>query len=154
MAGLERIILGQPLFAGLAPAIATAVCGCARNVRFEPDQYLLREGAPADELYLIRQGAVALQIHAPGQMSRIVSTLGPGEILGVSWLLPPYRWSFDACALEPTHAIGLDARCLRDKCEADHDLGYELLKRVAGQLVRRLHASRLQMLDVYRSPVA
>jgi CRP/FNR family transcriptional regulator, cyclic AMP receptor protein len=154
MQGLERILLSQPLFADLAPALGATIAGCARNLRFEPEQYLLHEGAPADELFLIRQGKVALQIHAPGRPISVLSTLGAGEWLGVSWLLPPYRWSFDACALEPTHAIGLDARCLRDKCESDHDLGYELLKRLAAQLVRRLHASRLQLLDVYRSPAA
>lgn len=153
MEGLERIILRQPLFAGLSPAIGSLVSGCARNVRFDHGQFLFQEGASADEFYLIRQGVVALEIQAPGGPGAVISTLGIGDVLGVSWLVPPYRWTFDARALEATRAIGVDARCLRSKCETDHDLGYELLKRVAAQLVRRLHASRLQMLDVYRSPV-
>jgi CRP-like cAMP-binding protein len=81
-----------------------------------------------------------------------LETLGPGEILGWSWLFPPYRWHFDARASEPTRAVALDGTCLRAKCEADHDLGYALVKRFLYQLHQRLERSRLQLLDVYRSP--
>ena len=79
-------------------------------------------------------------------------TLGDGEIVGLSWLAPPYRWTFDARAMARTHAIGIDARCLRAKCESDHHLGYQLMKRFLSVLVARLHATRLQTLDVYRKP--
>jgi hypothetical protein len=79
-----------------------------------------------------------------------VQTLREGEIVGVSWLIPPYRWSFDAKSLEDdVRAIGVDAACLRAKCEADHDLGYALMKRCVSVLAERLQATRLQMLDVY-----
>jgi CRP-like cAMP-binding protein len=70
-------------------------------------------------------------------------------VLGWSWLFPPYRWHFDARALELTRAIALDGKCLREKCEEDHDLGYELVKRVAQIIMERLQATRLQLLDVY-----
>jgi CRP/FNR family cyclic AMP-dependent transcriptional regulator len=63
--------------------------------------------------------------------------------------VPPYRWTYDARALELVRAIAMDATCLRDKCEADHDLGYELMKRFMPVMVERLHSTRLQMLDVY-----
>jgi CRP/FNR family transcriptional regulator, cyclic AMP receptor protein len=149
MQGLERILLEQPLFRGLEARLGSLVSGCARNVHFRGGEEVFREGAPADEFYLLREGRVALEILEPGHEPARLSTLGSGEILGASWLVPPYRWTFDARALEPTRAIGVDARCLRAKCEADHDLGYELLKRVAASLIRRLHATRLQMLDVY-----
>ncbi len=75
--------------------------------------------------------------------------MGVGEFVGASWLIPPYRWTFDARAVELTRAIGIDAACLRGKCEADHDLGYEMMKRFLPALVKRLHATRLQILDVY-----
>lgn len=97
----------------------------------------------------IRHGKVALEIVAPGQAPIVVATLGAGEIVGASWLVPPYRWNFDARAVELTRAIGMDARCLRDKCEADHDLGYALMKRFLPIFVKRLDATRLQLLDVY-----
>lgn len=152
MESLERIVLEQPLFRGLEPRVGALVTGCARNVRFDTGEYLFREGADADRFYLIRQGVVALEVHAPGQAPAVILTVGNGDVLGVSWLVPPHRYTFDARALEPTRAIAVDARCLRAKCEADHDLGYEMIKRIAALLIHRLQATRLQLLDVYRSP--
>lgn len=149
MEGLERIIQQHPFFAGLDPAYTSLICGCASNVRFETGDYLFREGAPADRFYLLRHGRVAFQVTAPGRAALTFQTLGEGEVAGLSWLIPPYRWTFDARALEQVRAIALDAACLRDKCEADHDLGYEMMKRFMPVLVRRLQATRLQILDVY-----
>ena len=74
-----------------------------------------------------------------------------GEVLGWSWLYPPYRWNFDARAVEPVRAFALDGNCLRAKCEADHDFGYELVKRFLQQVHMRLERTRLQLLDVYRA---
>lgn len=149
MEGLERIIREHPFFAGLGETFCALVCGCAKNVRFEAGQYLFREGDPADQLYLIRHGRVALELTAPGRGALTVQTLAEGEIVGVSWLFPPYRWMSDARAVSLVRAIAVDAACLRQKCEADHDLGYELMKRLVPVLVQRLQATRLQILDVY-----
>ena len=118
-------------------------------MRFEAGQYLFHEGEPADQFYLVRHGRVALQLTAPGRGAVTFQTLGEGEIIGVSWLIPPYRWSNDAKALELTRAIAVDAACLRQKCEADHDLGYDMMKRFMPVLAERLQATRLQILDVY-----
>jgi CRP-like cAMP-binding protein len=123
MAGLEKILLEHPFFHGLEAELGTLISGCARNVRFETGAYLCREGDPANEFYLLRQGEVALEIAAPGQPPAVFLTLGEGDIVGTSWLVPPYRWSFDVRAVKPVHALGIDARCLRNKCEADHHLG-------------------------------
>jgi hypothetical protein len=79
----------------------------------------------------------------------VTATLREGDILDGAWLVPPYRWRFDARAAELVRALGVNARCLRDKCEADHDLGYELMKRFVSAMGERLHATRLQVLDVY-----
>ncbi len=150
--GLERIIRDHPFFAGLGEEFRKLVCGCARNVRFEAGQFLFREGEPANEFFLLRHGRVALEITMPGRGAMTFQTLGEGEIVGVSWLIPPYRWTNDARALGLTRAIGMDATCLRRKCEADHDLGYEMMKRFVPVLVQRLQATRLQVLDVYGTP--
>lgn len=149
MEGLKRIIQEHPFFAGIEEGFCELVCGCAKNVRFEAGQYLFHEGEPADQFYLIRHGRVALQLTAPGRGAVTFQTLGEGEIVGVSWLIPPYRWSNDAKALELTRAIAVDAACLRQKCEADHDLGYDMMKRFMPVLAERLQATRLQILDVY-----
>jgi len=149
MEGLERIVTEHPFFANIEQAFCTIVCGCAKNVRFEAGQYLFHEGESADQFYLIRQGRIALEIAAPGQGAIRFQTLGAGEIVGVSWLIPPYRWTFSAKALDRIRAISMDAKCLRQKCENDHDLGYEMMKRFMPILLERLHATRMQILDVY-----
>lgn len=152
METLEHIIREHPFFAGLDLRFCELVCGCAKNVRFEAGQFLFHEGEPANEFYLVRHGRVALQIAAPGRTALTFQTLGEGEIVGVSWLIPPYRWEYDAQALELTRAIAIDGSCLRAKCEADHDLGYEMMKRVVPIVIRRMQAARMQLLDVYGNP--
>jgi len=151
MDGLERIVREHPFFAGLEEEFCAHICGCAKNVRFEADQYLFHEGEAADQLFLLRHGRVALEVTVPGRGPMTFQTLVAGEIVGVSWLIPPYRWTYDAKTLEATRAIAMDATCLRRKCEEDHDLGYEMMKRFVPVLIERLHGTRLQMLDVYGS---
>ncbi len=147
--GLERILEEHPFFAALEPAHIQLLAGCARNHRFAAGQYLFHEGDPANEFFLIRHGKVALEIAAPGKEPIVFETLVDGEIAGASWLVPPYRCMFDARALGLTRTIGIDAACLRGKCDADHHLGYEMMKRFLSVLAKRLDATRLQILDVY-----
>jgi CRP-like cAMP-binding protein len=149
MRGLETIVLAHPFFAGFEAELGELVSGCARNLRFEPGQYLFREGDDAKEFYLIRHGTVALEILPPGRPPVVFATEREGDIVGTSWLVPPYRWRFDARAVELTRAIGIDAQCLRNKCEADHHLGYELMKRFLPAIVQQLDEARLQLLDLY-----
>lgn len=153
METLEPLILEHAFFRGLNPEFGHLLVGCAKNVRFDAGEYLFREGEEADYFYLIRHGSVALELHAPGRPALTIQTLREGEIVGASWLVPPYRWSFDARAMELTRAVALDARCLREKCESDHDLGYELMKRFVPVMLGRLQATRLQVLDVYAAPL-
>ena len=147
--GLGRLIAEHPFFAGMAPEHCDLIGGCARNVRFGPSEYLFREGEPANEFFLIRHGRVALEIMAPGRGPLRFLTVNTGQIVGEAWLVAPYRWIFDAQALELTRALSIDARCLRDKCEDNHDFGYEMMRRFMAMLVQRLHAAQLQILDVY-----
>jgi CRP-like cAMP-binding protein len=151
MEELERIVKEHLFFDGMDAELRTLVCGCAREVVFEAGSYLFREGEPADFFFLLRHGSVALQVRAPERGTLTFQTVGEHEIVGISWLIPPYRWTFDAKALELTRAIEVDARCLRQKCEDDHDLGYEMMKRFVPVLVDRLHATRMQILDLYGS---
>jgi len=146
---LDVVLEAQPFFEGFTPEQSLIVSGCARNHRFDAGRYLFHEGEAADEFFLIRHGKVALEIVTPGQPPIVIATLGEGEIVGASWLAPPYRWMFDARAVELTRAIGIDAACLRNKCDADPQLGYEMMKRFLPVLAKRLNATRLQLLDVY-----
>jgi len=149
METLERIIAEHPFFVGLDDGFTNLMVSCASNVRFKAGTYILREGEPANTFYLIREGKIAVEVLAPQRKPIIVSTLGVGEILGWSWLLPPFQWKFSARAVDNIRAIALDGKCLRTKCEENHDLGYEILKRFAQIMEQRLEATRLQLLDVY-----
>ncbi len=149
METLEPIITSHPFFKDLDKKYITLVTGCASNVRFDGGKFIFREGEEAHQFYLIRQGKVAIEIFTPDRGHIVIETLDEGNILGWSWLIPPYQWHFDARALEATRAIALDGKCLRKKCEEDHDFGYEFLKRFAHIMEQRLAASRIQLLDLY-----
>lgn len=149
METLEGPLSEHPFFQGLEPGYLQLAAGCASNTRFDAGEFIFREGEEANQFYLIRHGKVSLEVFAPNRGSLVIQTLDEGDILGWSWLIPPYQWRFDAKALELTRAIALDGKCLRNKCEEDHDLGYELLKRFTAILGQRLDATRFQLLDLY-----
>jgi CRP/FNR family transcriptional regulator, cyclic AMP receptor protein len=146
---LEPIIAKHPFFADLAAPYVGLLVGCAANVRFDAGTYVFREGQEAKQFYLVRRGRIAVEIGAPPHKPLIVDTVEEGDILGWSWLVPPHQWRFQARAVDTCLAIALDGECLRNKCEQNHDLGYELLKRFGLIMARRLDATRLQLLDVY-----
>jgi len=149
MRTIDQIVAESPVFEGLSPAQLELIAGCAGNIRFERGERLFREGEPADIFYLVRKGRVSLSTHAPARGSVVIETLDPGEIVGWSWLFPPYIWHFDARAVDDVRAVAFDGACLRGKCEADHDLGYELMHRFAGVMIDRLLHTRLRLLDLY-----
>lgn len=149
MRTLEPFLAKHPFLKDLDPRHLKILVGCASNVRFNTGQFILREGEEANNFYIIRHGKVAIEIFSPDRGPITIQTIGEGDVLGWSWLIPPYHWRFDAKAVELTRAIALDGKCLRTKCEQNHDLGYELLKRFAHIITHRLEATRLQLLDVY-----
>jgi CRP-like cAMP-binding protein len=149
MQTLDELIAASPVFAGMEQRHLELIAGCGRNVQFDADAYLLREGERADTFFLIRRGTVALEVHGPGRGALVIETLDPGDAVGWSWLFEPYRWQLDARTLESCHLIALDGACLRGKCEDDHELGYQLMRRFASDMVDRLQATRIQLLDVY-----
>ena len=149
---LEPIIEGHLFFKGLEKRHIKFIAGCAKNVRFAEATVIFREGDPADQFYLIREGLVAVELMIPNRGFTTVQTIGDGDILGWSWLLPPYRCRFGARTVRPTRALAFDGKCLRGKCDEDHDLGYEVLRRFAGVTAERLEATRLQLLDLYGAP--
>jgi CRP/FNR family transcriptional regulator, cyclic AMP receptor protein len=146
---LESVIRQHAFFKGLEERHVQFIVGCAKNARFEQNQYVFREGDAADQFYFIREGLVSIELTVPQKGPATVQTVGEGDVLGWSWLTPPFRWHFDARALHQTHALAFDGKCLRAKCEEDHDLGYEILKRFANVVTERLDATRLQLLDLY-----
>lgn len=150
--GLDRILSEHGFFAGMHDAYRELVAGCAANEVFPAGAYIYREGEPADKFYLIRHGRVALEVHVPGKTPIIVETLKGDDLMGWSWLVPPFRANFDARAQELTRLVSLDAACLRGKMEQDAALGYELHKRFAPVVAARLAAARRQLIDLYGHP--
>ncbi len=145
---LGPVLAGHPFFKDLPPQYLDTLTGCASNVVFQPGQYLFRSGEEANQFYLVRQGKLAIEVRHPAK-SIVVQTVDSGDILGWSWLFPPYRWHFDVRSVEQTRALALDGACLRGKIGADCKLGYELMLRFAGIMVKRLEAMRFQILNVY-----
>ena len=117
---------------------------------FGPGELLLVEGQPADTLFLVQRGRVAIEIHGADRGTLVVETVEPGGAVGWSWLFPPYRWHFDARALEPVGAVAVDAACLRAKVDADREFGLRCWSPGSpGVLLERLQATRLRLLDLY-----
>jgi len=146
---LAPILADHPVLKGLEPAHLELIVGCASNARFNPGEFIFRAGQEANHFYIVRSGRVSIETFAPQRGAITIETVGDGELLGWSWLIPPFEWHFDARALNLTRAIALDARCLRGKCDQDTALGYELLKRFSQVMEQRLEATRLQLLDLY-----
>jgi CRP/FNR family cyclic AMP-dependent transcriptional regulator len=146
---LQPILAEHPFLKGLKSEHLELLVGCASNVRFEPGAFIFRQGQEANAFYIVRDGKVAIEVFGAQRGAIAIDTVGEGDVLGWSWLIPPYHWRFDAKAVEPTRAIALDGRCLRTKCDSDFELGYELMKRFAQVIEQRLDATRWQLLDVY-----
>jgi CRP/FNR family cyclic AMP-dependent transcriptional regulator len=146
---LESIIKAHPFFADMPEKHLEFITGCAKNVAFPERFTIFHEGDPANEFYFIREGLVSVDLLVPSRGATTVQTVAEGEILGWSWVSPPYRWHFTARTQQRTRALVFDAKCLRTKCEEDHDLGYEVLSRFVSVISARLDATRLQLLDIY-----
>jgi CRP/FNR family transcriptional regulator, cyclic AMP receptor protein len=151
MESMSELIAANPLFAGLDRSVVELASGCATNVAFEAGSRILDEGGDAETFYLIRRGHVMIQARRPNGKPIVIETLGPGKILGLSWLVPPYHWHFDAVAGDAVGAIAIDGLCLRNKADADPAFGYSILQRIAHVLLERLQATRTRLLDVYGS---
>jgi CRP-like cAMP-binding protein len=145
----ERVLRETPVFAGLDDDRIATIAGCAKNMRYPAAEKIYGEGDHADQFLILREGHVAIDMQTLHRGILTVQTVGPGEVLGWSWLFPPYEWHYDARAVEDTRAIALDARCLRGKCQQDPALGFELMKRFSTVMLSRLEATRMQLLDIY-----
>ena len=148
---LARSLAEHPFCKELTQAQVELLAGCAKNARYEADDYLVREGSLADAMFLVRSGSVAIETHVPGRGSLQVDTASSGDIVGWSVLLPPFRWQLDARALEPTLVFSFDANCIRGKVQADPSFGYAFTLKLLACASDRLTQARLQQLDVYKS---
>lgn len=146
---MAAIVGEMEFFDGLDADTVALLAGCAKNVRYDAGDYIFREAQKADTFYMIRHGSVALELHVPARKPLVVETVASGGMLGWSWIIPPYHWSFDAHCTSLVRAIAFDGTCLRGKMEDDHALGYELMRRFTTVLADRLAGTRLRLVDMY-----
>ena len=141
----------HPFLAGMNRVQLSLLADCAMATHFKKGQTILREGEFANRFYLIESGKVVLEALDVSGKPLIIETIGSGDLLGWSWMFPPYTWRFTARAVEPIAAIFFHGTILREYCEKDHSLGYELLKRMSAVMVKRLQAARKNMLAFARA---
>ncbi len=149
METIEPILTAHPFFKGFNDQEIKLLVGCASNAVFKPEQHIFREGEAANTFYVIRSGRVVIEVYSARKGSICIQTCTAGDVLGWSWLIPPYKWHFDTRATEQTRLIALDGKCLREKCQNEHDLGFKIMKIFTEIMVERLDSTRLQLLDVY-----
>ncbi|OGO17285.1 MAG: hypothetical protein A2Z14_18695 [Chloroflexi bacterium RBG_16_48_8] len=124
----------------------------ATEVTFSEGATIFREGDVSELVYLLEEGEVSLETQVPGHGQVPIHTVGPGQLLGWSSLFPPERKTTGARALKPTRAIAINATRLRELCQSDHDLGYNIIWKVAEVISSRLRAARAQLLDIFEPP--
>jgi CRP/FNR family transcriptional regulator, cyclic AMP receptor protein len=149
MKAIDEIIGDHQFFAGMQPDHLQFIAGCASNVTVNAGDFVFREGESADRFFIVRHGVVAIELHDARRGDIRIHTVNENDVLGWSWLFPPYRWHYGARALTLVRMTAFDGQCLREKCDSDHSLGYDLMKRFAVIMMERLQATRMQVLDVY-----
>lgn len=148
METIETSIGRHPFLKGLSTEHLKILAECAMPAHFAEGETIFREGDPANRFYLIEAGRVELQSRKQDHPPVHIQTIGAGDVLGWSWLFPPYYWNFEARAVEPTTAIFFYGTRLREKCDSDRCFGYELMKRMSAVMLHRLQATRKQLLEV------
>lgn len=146
---LEALRPRSPLLDGLAEESMGFLESVSEETTVEPNTILFAEDGVADEFFLIVAGTVGLEVTRPAGPPLRIETLGRGEMLGLSWLSPPYRWSWNARAIDRVTLIRFDAGAVRARLDDDPDLGAHVYRAVAEEALRRLHATRLRLLDLY-----
>ncbi len=146
---IRDLIAGHPFTSGLTPGEVDAIADGAQVVDLAPGEVVFKEGRPAGHVYQVTHGHIGIEVHLPQRGAVAVSTVGAGELLGWSWLLPPHAWRFDAIARSAARLVVLDAATVRAACDHDPALDRRVTRQVIRTMTARLEAARLQMLDLY-----
>ncbi len=149
METIEPIVAAHPFLQGLEAHYLQEIAPCASRNNFSGGQFICRAEEEANQFFLINHGRVAVEIFSARRGAVTIQTLGEGDVLGWLWFDKPYHWHFDARALDLTRVTVLEVPCLLVKCEANHELGYELMKRYAHTLAVQFRVSKLQLMDMF-----
>lgn len=150
--GFEDYLRSNLFFKGLEPQYIRILAGLATERDFDPAALIFQQDKPADYLFVVLDGQATIEIPALYGPPISIQSLSNGEVLGWSWLIPPYKWHFDARAVTKTKTLAIDGKRLREQCEQDSTLGYELMKRFAALMSERLQEARMQIMEVAAPP--
>ena len=139
-------LAGHPFLYGMSRNHLAVLAEAASDVTFPARHRLFEDGGSASRFWLVQSGHVDLDLHVPGQGRTKIETIGMGELLGWSWLFPPYKWAFGAAAASPVEAFEFDGRAVRACCTSDPVLGYEVTRRLAHVVAKRLKATRIKLI--------
>jgi len=145
-------LAGHKFLRGLRADQVARLAAAATAVHLPAGHRIFEEGGLASRFWLLTSGHVALDLHVPGRAPILIETLGRGDVVGLSWASPPHEWQYGADTVQPTDAFELDAAEVLDICEHDPELGYQLTRRLLAVAARRMHSSRIRMLDLYGTP--
>ncbi|MCI0618354.1 cyclic nucleotide-binding domain-containing protein [bacterium] len=146
---IEDVLANHKFLTGMDDRLVKILASCASMRQFYPEQYIFRQGEKAEHFYLIRSGQIDVEAFSASGGPVLIQSLKDGDVLGWSWLVPPYEWRFDARVVKPTEVVSLDARDLHGIFAMNHELGYELLRRFLAIVAERLESERLQMVSLY-----
>jgi CRP/FNR family transcriptional regulator, cyclic AMP receptor protein len=139
-------LAAHPFLHGMSRDQLSVLAEAARDISFPARHRLFEDGGNATRFWLIQSGHVSLDLHVPGEGPVVIETIGMGELLGWSWLFPPYKWAFGAVTVTSVEAFEFGAPAVRERCAADPELGYELNQRITRVLARRLRTTRIRLI--------
>ena len=144
---LVNYLRSQTIFSDLKVAHIKVLAQHVQEKQFAAGELLFRQEDPAESFYILREGSVKVEVPAINGPQLEVQALGADDVLGWSWLMPPYRWTFQAIAQADSNVLVFDGKALLARCEKDTDFGYALMKRFTGLMQERLHAARLKIME-------
>jgi CRP/FNR family transcriptional regulator, cyclic AMP receptor protein len=147
-------LAGHPFLHGMSRDHLAVLAEAASDATFPARHRLFEDGGSASRFWLVQSGHVDLDLHVPGQGRTKIETIGMGELLGWSWLFPPYKWAFGAAAASPVEAFEFDGRAVRACCASDPVLGYEVTRRLAHVVAKRLQATRIKLITASSQPAS
>ena len=148
----EDYLSTHTFFSGLDDSYRKFLSNSVTELQIKKGGVLFKQGDRADKFYLLRKGQVSVQVPALMGQSLEIQTLGEDQVLGWSWLIPPYRWIFLARAVEDSELLEFDGGAILARCEEDPKFGYELFKCFAALMSERLGAARQKMMDQWDPP--
>lgn len=148
----EAALAAHPFLYGVSPDHLAMLARAAADVTVPAGHRFFEDGGHAACFWLIQSGHVTVDVDVPGQGPVPFDTVGIGQLVGWSWLFPPFMWAFGAVAASPVETFEFDARTVRAWCAADPALGYEMTRRVAEVLTKRLKSARSRLITVCMPP--